>query len=486
MNALIALNPNALSLADELDAILMIDHAQRPLYCIPILLKDNYNTHEMPTTGGCRALTDSQPAADAPVIKALRDAGAIILGKTNMHEMALEGLTVSSLGAQTANPYDLTRTPGGSSGGTGAAIAASLAVLGAGTDTMNSLRSPASANSLFSVRPTRGLVSRAGIIPVSHTQDAVGPIARTTEDLAVALTVMASIGYDWQDNATATIPRFIRGLDYSVGLHGNSLRGKRFGLIHGFFNRTASDETTPVNDAMDATVLALLAAGAEVVSITSSYYDTPNILATCDTQRFEYREQLDAYLSDLSIRGTHPSSFKKIYNGKDFLVVPSQYPFIKAAFASSTANASYAQTLHNIAHLTSRLESTFADNHLDALIYPEQSNLVVKIGSASQSGRNGILAAVTGFPVVAVPVAFSPPRLDVAPEGVPIGMEILGLKWTEAQLLNIAKLVAEAKPVRRMPTRAESKVVRMGYNEVPRIVPDSGKIPDAYPLGVLG
>lgn len=147
INAVLALNSNALSRADELDDMLLRGQVKDlQLFGIPVLLKDNFNTHDMPTTGGSLALAKLQPTTDAPTVAALRKAGAIILGKANMHEMALEGLSVSLLGGQTLNPYDLSRTPGGSSGGSGAAVAASLAVFATGTDTMNSLRSPASAN----------------------------------------------------------------------------------------------------------------------------------------------------------------------------------------------------------------------------------------------------------------------------------------------------------------------------------------------------
>ena len=178
-NAIVSLDPHALQIADQYDIQLQANNSSYgPLFCIPTLLKDNYDTVDLPTTGGSLDLRYSQPSKDAPSVTALRQAGAIILGKANLHELALEGLSVSSLGGQTINPYDKTRTPGGSSGGTGAAIAASFAVWGTGTDTVNSLRSPASANSLFSVRPTRGLISRTGIIPISYTQDAIGPIAR--------------------------------------------------------------------------------------------------------------------------------------------------------------------------------------------------------------------------------------------------------------------------------------------------------------------
>ena len=288
INAIITLNPNALAVADAMDLALAAGNTTGALFCIPILLKDNYDTVEMKTTGGCLDLAESQPTTDAPIVTALKRAGAIILGKTNLHELALEGLSVSSLGGQTANPYDLTRTPGGSSGGTGAAIAASFAVLGTGTDTVNSLRSPASANSLFSIRPTRGLISRSGVIPISYTQDAVGPIAGNVHDLAVALNVMAGVGFDADDNATALVPASSVGEDYVAAVNGGgSLSGVRFGLIEGLFNRTDSNETTPVNKAMDAIVAAMTSAGATVVPITSSVFNSTAILNIYDTQRCE-------------------------------------------------------------------------------------------------------------------------------------------------------------------------------------------------------
>ena len=152
--------------------------AAGPLHCIPIVIKDNFNTFDMPTTGGNIGMKRSQPATDAFTVAKIRKSGALILGKTNLSEFARGGISLSSLGGQTRNPYDLTRTPGGSSGGTGAALAANFAVLGTGSDTGQSIRSPASANSLVGVRPTRGLVSRSGVIPNSETQDEVGPIAR--------------------------------------------------------------------------------------------------------------------------------------------------------------------------------------------------------------------------------------------------------------------------------------------------------------------
>ena len=484
LNAIITLNPNALSIADDKDYALAAGNGTGSLFCIPVLLKDNYDTKDMITTGGCLDLAGSQPTVDAPLVTAFENAGAIILGKTNLNELALEGLSVSSLGGQTVNPYDPTRTPGGSSGGTGAAIAASFAVFGTGTDTVNSLRSPASANSLFSVRPTRGLISRAGIIPISYTQDAVGPIARNVEDLAVALTVMASVGYDPNDNVTALIPSSSMGKDYSAALYGGSLQGMRFGLVEGFFNRTASNETTPVNDALDAIVTALTGAGVTVIPVNESVYNSTALSSAYDVQKFEYRQEMDTYLTRPSLHGTHPSSLNQLYSSGEFLVIPSQYSFVNTSLASSTSNETYPSIKLGIQNLTTVLENTFKSNSIDALIYPEQANLVVKIGSPSQSGRNGILAALTGSPVVTVPVGFSPNTTD-APLGVPIGMEILGMPWSEGKLLNIAKMVVGVKRVRKMPVSTERVVESQMLAEVPKIVPDTKDIPSVYPIGVL-
>jgi Asp-tRNA(Asn)/Glu-tRNA(Gln) amidotransferase A subunit family amidase len=334
-NAIITLNPNALSIADSLDEQLSTGNATGALFCVPILLKDNYDTADMPTTGGNLALAKSQPKYDAPSVTAFKRAGAVILGKANLHELALEGISVSSLGGQTVNPYDSTRTPGGSSGGTGAAVASSFCVFGTGTDTVNSLRSPASANSLCSIRPTQGLITRTGIIPISTTHDVIGPIAKTIKDVAVALTVMTSAGYDAADNATALVPPAIRNIDYAASLSGISLKDLRIGVLNGFFNRINSSEVTPVNDAMDALMSRLTAEGVTLVPISESIYNATTIQALYDVQRYEYRELMDAYLQRPSLSGSHPKTLSELYSRKlvndssgEFLVIPSQYEYV--------------------------------------------------------------------------------------------------------------------------------------------------------------
>ena len=172
LNAILTVNTRALDTAREMDRLYAAGGTDgRPLHCVPVIVKDNFDTADMPTTGGSVALAESIPPDDAFVVRRLREAGALVLAKSNLTELARGGTTISSLGGQTRNPYDLSRTPGGSSGGTGAAIAADFGVLGTGSDTGQSIRSPASAQSLVGIRPTRGLVSRDGVIPLSFTQD---------------------------------------------------------------------------------------------------------------------------------------------------------------------------------------------------------------------------------------------------------------------------------------------------------------------------
>lgn len=495
INAVIALNPDALSSADSLDESLALGNATGLLFCVPILLKDNYDAVPMATTGGSLALNASTPLQDAPTVLAFRAAGAVILGKTNLHEFALEGLGVSSLGGQTLNPYDLTRTAGGSSSGTGAAIAASFAVFGTGTDTVNSLRSPASANSLYSFRPTRGLISRAGIIPVSYTQDTAGAIGRSLSDIATALTVMSSVGYDGADNSTSEIPASVIGADYGslLSSRGNptNLTGTRIGILEGFFNRTASNETTPVNKLMDSVISQLRKQGATIVPITdTAIYNATSIATQLDVQPFEFRELLSQYLSSPNFCGPHPRSMPEIYvknntASPNFVVIPYQYKHIQRALVSSTSDSKYISQKAKIAKLTQTLHSTMRDLHLSALIYPEQKNLVVPIGSASQAGRNGILAALTGSPVITIPIGFSETS-NTAPIGIPVGMEILGLPFSEGMLLRIAKGIDDNLHARRMPVTAglnaflEAAIAN--YTKVPSVTP-LRNIPTAYPLG---
>lgn len=242
INSIICVNPNILKEAAAADAYLKEHHALKgPLHGIPVMLKDNFNTSDMPTTAGSIALNGWVPTENAFVTEKLKQAGACILAKTNLHEFAIWGETISSILGQTVNPYDLTRTPGGSSGGTGASIAANIGIIGMGTDTINSVRSPASANSLVGIRPTIGLVSRAGIIPYSLTQDTAGPICRTVEDAVRTLDVI--VGYDEKDAETAWSVGQKRD-SYIDHLQKDGMEGKRIGILKSLFGKEKCNEST--------------------------------------------------------------------------------------------------------------------------------------------------------------------------------------------------------------------------------------------------
>ncbi len=262
LNAMVTLNPKALETADLLDRERAAKRVRGPLHGIPIVVKDNYETADMPTSGASVALATWQPDRDGFQVARLRQAGAIILGKTNLHELAAGIVTVSSLGGRTRNPYDLSRNPGGSSGGTGAAVAASFAAAGMGTDTCGSVRIPAAHNNLVGLRPTMGLSSRSGIIPLSHTQDIAGPIARSVRD--VALLLDATVAPDPADPVTmASSVR--RPASFLSGLTTDGLRGTRVGVLAPLFG--VGPEDAEVGDIVRASVERLRAAGATPVEV---------------------------------------------------------------------------------------------------------------------------------------------------------------------------------------------------------------------------
>jgi len=447
LNVILALNPNALAEADQRDADYARSGPVGPLHCIPLVLKDNYNTADLPTTGGSAALASAQPKADAFTVARLRKAGAIILGKSNMHEFALAGTTVSSLGGQTLNPYDLTRTPGGSSGGTGAAVAANLALAGTGSDTVNSIRSPASANALVGIRPTKGLLSRAGIMPVSETQDAAGPIARTVADAARLLEVMA--GYDPDDPSTAwsigNAPA-----SYTPFLEGGSLRGVRIGLFKTM--QGSRPEHQEVNAVIAAAVAAMQNEGAIVVEVDDPALSAAKLIAENDVQKYEFRTLINAYLA--SIPNAPAKSLADIIASGKFHK-PSLESFLASAqtYQGGIEELDYHLRLLRNARTRDKLVSMLAEHRLDAVIYPLQQRLVVPTTELNQADRNGILASVTGFPAITVPAGFSKPTAT-APLGVPIGMDILGRPWSEGRLIQIAHGFEQATHFRKPPKSA--------------------------------
>ncbi|CAG2153046.1 Glutamyl-tRNA(Gln) amidotransferase subunit A [Cupriavidus yeoncheonensis] len=442
INSVLQLNPQVLAEADRLDA-----HAAAspsvplaPLHGIPVLIKDNIECAGVETTAGARCLQGNLAREDAFIVRRLREAGAIVLAKTNLHEMASGGETVSTLGGQTLNPYDLTRTPGGSSGGTGAGIAANFGLLGIGTDGINSVRSPASANNLVGLRPTMGLVSRSGLVPCGLTQDTIGPITRTVADAALLLDVMA--GHDPADPVTSQAAAHIPP-SYAEGLNRDGLRGARIGVLRSFFGEGPGHRA--VNAVMQRALATIGARGAELVEIDEAI-DPDALLADTLVHLYEMKGDLDAYLARVPSGVAVRSMEDIIASGS---VLPGVIGTLKNAVALAGNETEYRERLQRQQALRDRILGLMAMHRLDALAFPHQRRLVAPVGEA-QAERNGVLASATGFPAIVIPGGFSEPDAN-APHGVPVGLEFFGRPFSERVLLRLAYAAEQALGARRPP-----------------------------------
>jgi amidase len=444
LKAMLYVNPRSFEEADAMDQEFERTHKLKPLGCIPIVLKDNFDTADMPTTAGAVTLKGAQPVRDAFAVKRLREAGALILGKANMSEFATGGISASSLGGQVKNPYDLTRTPGGSSGGTGAAVAANLAAVGTGSDTGGSIRSPASATSLVGLRPTRGLISRDGIVPVSFTQDTIGPMTRNVADAAAVLDVMA--GYDPDDPVTAlsvgNVPE-----TYTAFLQ-NGLKGARLGVLaNGFGHGPESDE---VNKAMARAILALKEEGAVIVSVEDKVLDIDTLTANFRMNEPEFKAALNHYLQEQGSHVPVHSLAEIIASGQYYKPTLEKFFKLTEAYEDGPNSPDYRERRIKMEEIKIEVANLMANNQLDALVYPHQKCLVLPIGATFQKDRNGVIAALTGFPAIEVPAGYSTPTAD-APIGVPVGLEFLGRAWAEPELIRLAYGFEQATHLRKPP-----------------------------------
>jgi Asp-tRNA(Asn)/Glu-tRNA(Gln) amidotransferase A subunit family amidase len=441
LRAIITVNPRAMELADEMDRNYASSPSSAgPLHCIPVILKDNYNTFDMPTTGGNVGMRNSMAPGDAFTVDRMRKAGALILAKANLQEFARGGMSVSSLGGQVLNPYDLTRTPGGSSGGTGVSIAANFAVLGAGSDTGQSIRSPASANNLVGIRPTRGLVSRAGVIPNSLTQDEIGPITRTVTDAALLLDVMA--GYDPNDPVTAfgvgRIPK-----SYTHLLSKEALKGARIGVMGNLFG--TAERHQEVNKVMEGVIARMESLGATIIRFDLPEYD--KLAPVVATSLYEARTVMESYFATLGPNAP-VRNFADLVAAKKSAVQKTLEA--ELAIEDGMNSQVYKDRTLNREKLKIAVAKKMADLRLDAILYPLQKILVAPITAADQVERNGTLSNGTGFPAVTFPGGFSTPAAS-APLGVPVGAELLGPDYSEAKLLAYAYAFEQATRLRRLP-----------------------------------
>ncbi len=441
LRAIIAVNPRAIETAQQMDRLDNATRGRRPLHCIPVVLKDNFHTADMPTTGGSVTFATLQTPDDAFVVKRLRDAGAIVIAKANLHELARSGTSVSSLGGQTRNPYDLTRTPGGSSGGTGAAIAANFGVLGTGSDTGQSIRSPSSANSLVGLRPTRGLLSRAGVMPFSTTQDEAGPITRTVEDAARMLDVIA--GYDPADPITAFSAGHVPPT-YTASLVRTGLNGARIGLLTDLMGRAPVHQD--VNRLVESAVATMTTMGATIVRV--SIPDLEALTRGLSLMSFEFKTAFDTYLAKLGPAAPVKSLAELVARG-------GFHDSMRAGlegdlkFADGPDSPDYQRMIARRNALRQAVMTVMATNRLDAILYPHQRRLVVPIGE-DQVERNGVLSNSTGFPALTFPGGFSP-ATATAPVGVPVGLELLGPEWSEPTLFTLAYAFEQATKLRKPP-----------------------------------
>ncbi len=468
LSAVISVNPDALDTAKELDAKLRSQGADGALYGIPVLLKDNYDTFDLPTTAGSDVLAGSIPPDDAFTTKEFRDAGAIILGKTNMSEFALSSgrLGYSSLGGLTLNPYNLNRDASGSSSGTGAAIAANFATLGTGTDTAGSVRGPSSVTGLVGIKPTRGLVSADGIVPLALTADVAGPMALTVEDAAIALSVMA--GVDPNDPATEASQG--KGFDdYTQFLDKDALKGARIGVARDYFG--GNDE---VDNLVEAAIDNMRAAGATVIEldIPDTVVDASNYGTLLNpVVQAEFKPQIEEYLGTLDEE--YPKNLEElIAASKDPELVNSETPVNPNRIAVYEDSLSFgglnnpeyqAAISEGIPKLQEELNNIFVSNKLDAIVYPTIATPPTPITDSEGNViddptyqadldnlggdpyRANYLGNLTGFPDITLPVGYTE-------QGLPVGMSLFGQAFTEPKLIGLAYAYEQENPVRVPPS----------------------------------
>lgn len=446
LNSMIYVNPDAMETARKLDEELQAGNKRGPLHGVPIVLKDNIDTNDMPTTAGARAMEGSIPPNDAFITKKLRDAGAIILGKANLSEWANFHSSFSSsgwsgLGGQTHNPFDITRNPCGSSSGPGAAPSANLAVFGIGTETNGSITCPSSANGLVGIKPTVGLLSRSGIIPISFTQDTPGPMARTVRDAAIALGTM--VGVDEADSKTAASEGNFH-TDYTQFLNEDGLQGKRIGFWKGPLGNhhrvdTLMYETIRLLEERGATIIEL-----EEISDENVGGDSFQVLL------YEFKDGLNNYFSSLGddapvknmeelVKVTLADSVEMRYFDHDLLITASE--------KGDLESEEYTEALERMLKFTREegIDKVMNENSLDAIVSPTggpawKTDLTngdnFSVSSSSPAAR-------AGYPNITVPMG--------SIDGLPIGVSFFGRAWSEPELIEIAYAFEQVSQAREVP-----------------------------------
>jgi Asp-tRNA(Asn)/Glu-tRNA(Gln) amidotransferase A subunit family amidase len=474
LNAIVTVNPQALEDAAALDAKRASGGKLGAAHCVPLVLKDNIETEQVRTTFGSPLFADWTPRHDAPIVADLREEGAVVVAKGNLDDFAAAVYGTSELDGTMRNPYDESRTVGGSSGGPAAGVAAGYAPLAIGTDTGGSLRIPAAFNSVVTIRPTIGLVSRAGMSPRALTQDTAGPLARTVADAARGLDLIA--GPDPADPVTSGAAEELPRAGYEKHAKGGHLKRIRIGVIRqgiplwgGIQPNLAALEEQAIDD--------LEALGATVVDLPRAFVDRLDRGFSCGSCLldsgvigFEARRDLTAYLQSLAPMPP-VSSFDELYDSGD---APGRYSVhAKESFdreatvdlADPATAAAYQTNLDRQSQLRNATLAMFAELNLDAVIYPSATWFPDPIG-VEQSGVFTRWSEQTGFPAIAVPMGYGMPTSNPSTDPLPAGLEFLGRPFDEPRLIRIASAYEKASrrrvppastPATTVPTRSGSR-----------------------------
>ena len=447
LNSIIQVNPDALLIAEELDRELAAGKIRGPLHGIPVILKDNIDTHDrMPTTAGATALRNSFPKTDSYVAKKLREAGAIIIAKSNLSEWANFRSKISSsgwsgVGGQTKNPYILDRNPCGSSSGSGVAVSANLCMIAIGTETNGSIVCPSNTNGIVGLKPTVGLISRSGIIPISFTQDTPGPMGRTVEDVAICLGTLT--GVDSSDSKTLASEGKYK-TDYTKFLKKDGLNGKRIGLL-----KQAMGFSDRVDILLNKTVAILKANGAEVIEIEfpkgENYGD-----ASFEVMLYEFKSGLNKYFSGLG-NDAPVRSLKELieFNKSDSVELRyfDQKLLEMAEKKGDIESPEYKKALSIMLKATREdgIDKVMSNYKLDAIIAPTGSpawKTDLILGDHSAGGSSS-LAAISGYPAITVPMGFV--------NDLPVGVTFFSVAYSEPLLLEIAYSYEQGTKHRKAP-----------------------------------
>lgn len=480
LHSVIAVNAGALKEADRQDAVFFSSNTFiGPLHCVPVMAKDNFDTFDMKTTAGSLALANNQPPDDAFTIKKIRAAGGIILGKANLDEYAFGFVGKSAVGGQARNAYDPTKGPGGSSSGTGTAIAASFAMVGLGSDTGGSVRVPSALEGLIGLRPSLRLVSQDGIVPLAHAQDTAGPMCRTVEDCAVLLDAM--VGFDTskgsgQRNAKIyNAPLFTDAgayatatkvpATYTTSLKADGLKGARIGVVRAMFP-AATTATQPFLDTLNAALEQMKVAGAIVED--TALENRTTVLGYPSLSGYEFKDNLTEYLDSWpSTTDGHPRSIASDPNRTAYdevsTLLATLEPTFRNTFEGYRANGTNKETKPAYLTYTSGERDTVVrgaatkalDNGgvpYDVLIYPVLQGLNTAAGSGPVSGSNNRLSPYSGFPAMTIVAGFAVPAAMPTDPAQPVGFEMLAREFDEPTLFKLAYGWQQTSKARKPPT----------------------------------